>query len=67
MVGDGQPFCDRTADRAMFNALRENLRAGILVEEVDANINDPVFADKAVEMMLALIQHSKCAAQRTSA
>ena len=50
--GDGQPFCDREADQAMFAALRENLRPGIPVVEVDANINDPAFADKAVEMML---------------
>ena len=53
--GDGQPFCDREADQAMFDALRENLRPGIPVVEVDANINDPAFAEKAVEMMLELI------------
>jgi uncharacterized protein (UPF0261 family) len=57
--GDGQPFCDRAADQAMFDALRENLRADILIEEVDANINDPVFADKAVEMMLALLRRRR--------
>ena len=54
--GDGQPFCDRAADQAMFDALRQNLRAGIRIEEVDANINDAAFADRAVEMMLALIR-----------
>jgi uncharacterized protein (UPF0261 family) len=65
--GDGQPFCDRKADHAMFDALRTNLRAGVPVEEVDANINDPVFADRAVEMMLALLRESERAAQRTTA
>jgi uncharacterized protein (UPF0261 family) len=53
--GDGQPFCDREADQAMFDALKENLRPGIQVVEMDANINDPAFAEKAVEMMLGLI------------
>jgi uncharacterized protein (UPF0261 family) len=54
--GDGQPFCDREADQAMFAALREHLRPGIPVVELDANINDPAFADEAVEMMLKMIQ-----------
>jgi len=53
--GDGQPFCDRQADRAMFDAIKANLREGIEVVEMDNNINDPEFAAKAVEMMLGLI------------
>jgi uncharacterized protein (UPF0261 family) len=54
--GDGQQFCDRDADQAMFDALKENLRPGIQVVDIDANINDTAFADKAVEIMLALIK-----------
>ena len=38
--GDGQPFCDRDADDAMFATLRENLRPDIPYVELDANIND---------------------------
>ena len=53
--GDGQPFCDRRADRAMFDAIRSNLREGIEYVELDCNINDPEFSAKAVEMMLGLI------------
>ena len=53
--GDGERFCDREADQAMFDALKRNLKPGIEVVEMDCNINDPPFADKAVEMMLALI------------
>ena len=53
--GDGEPFCDRDADQAMFDAIRVNLRKGIPVVEMDNNINDPEFAAKAVEMMLKLI------------
>lgn len=54
--GDGQPFCDRLADSAMFSALRERLRPEIPFVEMDANINDEVFAKRAVEMLLELIQ-----------
>lgn len=52
---DGDRFCDRQADQAFFSAVREHVRDGIRVEEIDANINDPEFSEKAVEMMLALI------------
>jgi uncharacterized protein (UPF0261 family) len=53
--GDGQQFCDRAADQAMFDTLRKHLRKDIPLTELDANINDPAFAQKAVEMMLKLI------------
>jgi len=54
--GDGQPFCDRAADQAIFDAIRKYLKPGIPVVESDHNINDPSFAAKAVEMMLQLIR-----------
>jgi len=57
--GDGQPFCDRVADQAMFDSIKKNLRPGISVVELDHNINDPEFAAKAVEMMLQLIREAK--------
>ncbi len=57
--GDGQLFCDRAADKAMFEAIKANLRKDIPVVELDNNINDPEFADKAVEMMLELISQAK--------
>jgi uncharacterized protein (UPF0261 family) len=57
--GDGQPFCDRDADRAMFAAIKANVKPGIPIVEVDLNINDPAFATQAVEMMLELMKHSK--------
>jgi uncharacterized protein (UPF0261 family) len=57
--GDNQPFCDREADRAMFDAVKANLREGIEVVELDNNINDPEFSAKAVEMMLALIKQTR--------
>lgn len=57
--GEGQLFCDWEADQAFFAALKEHLRPGIRVVELDHNINDPEFSAKAVEMMLELIEQKK--------
>jgi uncharacterized protein (UPF0261 family) len=54
--GDGQQFCDRQADDAMFAALRDRLHPEIPFVELDANINDAVFSQRAVDMLLALIK-----------
>ena len=53
--GDGELFCDRDADRAFGDALKVNLDEGILVREVDHNINDPAFAAAATALLLELI------------
>ena len=57
--GDGELFCDRDADQAMFDALKANLRDDIPVTEIDCNVNAPEFADRAVALMLELIAQSK--------
>lgn len=57
--GDGQAFCDRAADQAMFAAVRERLRDDIPVIEVDANINDRPFAERAVGALLDLIRQAQ--------
>lgn len=57
--GDGEPFCDREADQAMFAALRNGVSEHIPIIEVDANINDPAFARQAVEMILQLIRSNE--------
>ena len=57
--GEGERFCDREADEAMFETLKKNLRTGIPVLDIDCNINDPAFAAKAVEMMEELIQSAR--------
>jgi len=57
--GDGQLFCDREADQAMFDAIKANLKKDIPLVEMDNNINDPEFSAKAVEMMLGLIAQRK--------
>lgn len=57
--GNGEPFCDRGADKAMFDAIKANLKEGITVVELDNNINDPEFSAKAVEMLLDLIKEAR--------
>ncbi len=53
--GDGERFCDRVADRAMFDSLKQTLNDAVHVEEIEANINDREFAERAVAMLLDLI------------
>src|SRR5919201_1113947 len=53
---EGNPYWWPEADRALFDALKSNLREDIPVHEVDANINDPLFADTAVEVLLGLMK-----------
>jgi uncharacterized protein (UPF0261 family) len=62
--GDDQPFCDRTADAAFVAELRKHVDPAIAVVELDANINDPVYSQKAVEMLVQLIAQGE--SQRAS-
>jgi uncharacterized protein (UPF0261 family) len=56
---EGQPFWNPEADRAMFDAIKLNIRKDIPVVEIDNNINDPEFAARAVEIVLDLIRQAK--------
>ncbi len=40
----GKPFYDPEADAALIGELKTNLRKGIVVKEMDTDINDPKFA-----------------------
>jgi uncharacterized protein (UPF0261 family) len=53
---EGNPFWSPEADRALFDALKANLRADIEVIELDANVNDPEFADRAAAELLAMVK-----------
>ncbi|MEE3233878.1 MAG: Tm-1-like ATP-binding domain-containing protein [Candidatus Latescibacterota bacterium] len=53
--GDGELFCDRAADAAFATELKKKLRSDICIEELDYNINHPVFAARAVEVLLELM------------
>ena len=50
----GGAFWDPDANDACFDAIRTNLKPGIRVIEMEYNINDPAFAEKAVELLLEM-------------
>jgi uncharacterized protein (UPF0261 family) len=52
----GGAFWDPQADHACFEAIEKGLRAGIPVIEMDNNINDPEFADRAAETLLDILK-----------
>ena len=51
----GEPFWDPAADAACFEAIKANLAPRIEVVEMENNINDPEFAESAVETLLGLM------------
>ena len=51
----GGQFWDPAADGACYDAIKVNLKPGIPVHEIDCNINDPQFADRATELLLAML------------
>jgi len=53
---EGQPFYDPAADAAFFESLKKHLDDKIRVVEVDAHINDPAFAERAVALLLEMIK-----------
>jgi len=53
---EGDRFWDPEADRACYDAIKRNVRPGIPVIEVDANINDPEFSGKVAETLLSLLK-----------
>ncbi len=55
----GKPFHDAEADAALFSAIRQHLKKGVERVEVDAEINDPVFAKTCAEKLLNLMGTSK--------
>jgi uncharacterized protein (UPF0261 family) len=55
----GQPFHDPVADGAFLMSLKHSLSPRVGLTEVDAHINDPLFADKCVKLLLELLRHTK--------
>jgi len=49
----GQPFHDPEADAALFGALRENLADNVELVEMDADVNDPGFAQAMADALHA--------------
>ncbi len=52
---EGHEFWDPEADRACFDTWRANLKPDIPVIEMTENINEPAFAERAVETLLGMI------------
>jgi uncharacterized protein (UPF0261 family) len=50
---EGQAFYLPKANAALFEALKKNLRKDIPVIEMDCDVNNPAFATKCAEVLLA--------------
>jgi len=62
----GGEFWWPEADQALFQSLRQSLRDDIPVIELDANINDAVFADRAAHELLDLMKQTRASAAGTA-
>ncbi|KAI0184224.1 hypothetical protein EV127DRAFT_505409 [Xylaria flabelliformis] len=53
---EGQAFYDKKADDALFDAIRRGLDgSGIVVKEVDTDINDPTWAENIAHRLVELV------------
>jgi len=55
----GEPMHDPEADRELFRVLKEGAGPNVLVEEIDAHINEPACADRAAELLLSFLDEPK--------
>jgi uncharacterized protein (UPF0261 family) len=53
---EGEEFWDPDADRACYEAIKRNVRAGILVRELNYNINAPEFSGEVANTLLKLLK-----------
>ena len=53
--GEGQPFNDPEADKALFDTLRANIGSNVELIELDSNVNDDTFALAAAKKLLELM------------
>jgi uncharacterized protein (UPF0261 family) len=54
----GQPVHDPEADAALFGALRESVDGSVEVHEVEADVNDPAFADAMADRLHELVEEA---------
>lgn len=54
----GERFWDPEADKACFDAIKENLSPNIPVIELDNNINDPEFSTMVAGLMLTMLKNN---------
>jgi uncharacterized protein (UPF0261 family) len=55
----GGPLYDEAGYTIFLKALKNRLRADIKLEEVDAHINDPLFADRCVKQLVEFMNEEK--------
>jgi uncharacterized protein (UPF0261 family) len=53
---EGGDFYDPQLDRVLFETIKQQLRPGIPVQEIEANINDIQFAEQAVNTLLEMLR-----------
>jgi len=53
---EGEIFYWPEANQAIFDAIKQNVRADIPVIEMDTGINDPAFSDRAVQELLKMLE-----------
>ncbi len=53
---EGKPLWDEKCDRVFLDVMREKLRKDIEIVEVDAHINDQMFADAVVNNLLSMLK-----------
>lgn len=58
---EGEALHDPEGDKIFIASLKKHLKSQIQVVEVDAHINDPVFAQTAVSFLIRMIQQSSVA------
>ena len=51
-----QPFWWPEADAALFRAIKQHVRAGVAVHELDVNVNDPAFAQATTDALLEMLR-----------
>ncbi len=61
----GNVFCRPETNRVLFETIKEHAPAGAEVVEVDAHINDRLFAQKLVDTLLAMLPQRSVAASGT--
>lgn len=55
----GGPFEDRKADEAFLVGLREEIRSGIMIEVIQANINDREFAEQCAARLIDMLNEGE--------
>ena len=57
----GDPFYDPDSNKIFIETFKKHLNSQITVKEIDAHINEPVFAEKAVSALMEIIEPLKSA------